>query len=155
MTKLQDNICALRDLIAKKEYSKLVYKKRLIQDVFKEIHRNMVRKVDDYGYQLDFTSQDLRELAQDIRGMFKSWSDGINPEKNIKQLAKLVDKTGKLNFAPYTEKTTEIMRWRRDNMQVLIELLNLIEYHAVFLYYTEIASNDEFALNFTERIKGA
>ena len=75
----------------------------------------------------------------------------MNPEKNIKSLKKQVV-NGKLDFGSYTEAKLPILAARRDNVQVLYELLNLLEFHSVFLYYLEIASNDEFAITCTERL---
>ena len=146
-----DNICKLRDALSSKEYHKLVYLMPLFKAVFNEMHRHLVRKTKDYKYELDFTSQDLRELAQDIRSLLKRWENLTSPEKNIKALYKTVQGE-KLNFNTFTEKMIPILTARRDNIQMLYELLNLCEYHAVFLYYLEIASEDEFALKCTERL---
>jgi hypothetical protein len=43
------------------------------------------------------------------------------------------------------------MTARAGNIQALTEFLSLVEYHAVFLYMVEEASNDKFALEYTER----
>lgn len=40
---------------------------------------------------------------------------------------------------------------KKENSQALTELLNLVEFYAVFLYMVEEASNDKFALKYTER----
>lgn len=152
MARITDNICKLRDILANKDYKQLVYSQKLIKDIFNEVHRNMGRKSLDYDYQLEFTSQDLRELAQDISSTFKRWDDKLCPEKNIKALLKVVD-TGKLNFEQFTKETTPYMEYRRDNIQALTELRSLLEFHSVFLYFLEEASNDELALKYTKRVK--
>lgn len=152
MTQMQDNICKIRDLIANKEYDKLVHHKHLLKRLFQELHRHMRRKADDYNYELEFTSQDLRELAADIRGMMKSWDTAMNPEKNIKALAKKVTEDGHLNFDEFTLSRTKYLFYRSNIGVELLELLNLLEYHGVFLYFLEIVSNDEFAIKYTERL---
>ena len=151
MSKIIDNICKLRDALASKEYSKLIFLRPLFQAVFDEMHRHLVRKTKDYSYNLDFTSQDLRELAKDIRSLLKKWETEMSPEKNIKALYKSV-KDQRIDFDSFTKAKVPIMAARRDNIQMLYELLNLAEYHSVFLYYLEIASSDEFAMNYTERL---
>lgn len=161
MTKLIDNICALRDVLQTKNIyelsKKLYYKRGLIQSIFNEVHRQLAKKSEEYDelkgtdYDLSFTSQDLRELAQDIRNVFKKWDTEMNPEKNIKALKKSV-KDGVLNTKEFTETKTQIMKARRDHTQILTELLSLLEFHSVFLYYLEIASKDEFAIKYTERL---
>ena len=152
MSRLIDNICKLRDILENKDYKKLGYIRQLSQSIFEEIHRNMARKADNYSYELDFTSQDLRETAQAISDTFKRWDNIMCPEKNIKKLLKKVE-NGKLNFDEFTTESLPIMAYRRDTMQVLTELRSLLEYHSVFLYFLEEASNDKFALTCTKRLK--
>lgn len=151
MSKLLDKICALRDLIADKKYSKFKFLKMDLLQLKEEIHRQMSRKATDYSHQLDFTAQDLRELAADIRNMLKEWSDIMDPDENIKAIHTNI-KDGVVNINPFMDKVVPIMSVRTISMQPLIELLNLVEYHAVFLYFVEIASEDELALKYTERV---
>lgn len=146
-----DNICKLRDALTSKDYKRLVYLRPLFQSVFNEMHRHIARKTIDYNYELDFTAQDLRELAQDIRSLLKRWETEMNPEKNIKALYKTV-KDQKLDFNSFTNSKIPILVARRDNVQILYELLNLCEFHSVFLYFLEEASEDKFALTYTERL---
>lgn len=151
MTKLLDKICFIRDLITQKQYEKLKFYKYHIQQLKEEIHRQLKKKSQDYSYELEFTSQDLRELAKDIRDMLKRWENIMNPEKNIKEVDK--NRTGnQININLYSDKVIPIMKTRTECIQPLMELLSLIEYHSVYLYYVEEASNDEFALQFTERV---
>lgn len=152
MSKIIDNICKLRDILENKNYKKLGYIRPLCQSIFEEIHRNMGRKSVDYKYNLDFTSQDLRETAQAISDTFKRWDNIMCPVKNIKNLLKNVE-NGKLNLDIFTNQTLPILAYRRDYAQVLMELKSLLEYHSVFLYFLEEASKDKFALNYTQRIK--
>lgn len=63
MTKLLDKICKVRDLVTSKDYGKLKFYNMEILNLKEEINRQITKKTNDYSYQLDITSQDLRELA--------------------------------------------------------------------------------------------
>lgn len=150
MSNLLDKICALRDLIAERNYKKLKYCQMEILQLKEEIHRQMSKKSLDYKHEIDFTSQDLRELAEDIRGMLDEWSDIMNPVENIKSID--IDNKGVVNINPFMDKVVPIMTIRTLSIQALTEFLSLVEYHAVFLYFVELASQDKFALEYTERV---
>lgn len=152
MARITDNICKLRDILEYKDYNKLKYAHGLIKSIFDEVHRHMARKASDYSYELEFTSQDLRETAKTISDTLKYWDNIMCPEKNIKRLLKNVD-NGKLNFDEFTNDTLPIMALRRDNIQQLIELKSLLEYHSVFLYFLEEVSQDKLALTCTKRLQ--
>lgn len=152
MSKVIDNICKLRDILENKDYEKFGYVRQLCQSIFDEVHKHMRRKSEDYSYNLDFTSQDLRETAQAITDVFKSWDYIMSPDENIRMLLHNI-KDKKLNLDPFIQATIPIMAYRRDNIQVLTELKNLLEYHSVFLYFLEEASNDKFALSCTQRLQ--
>jgi hypothetical protein len=151
MSNVIENICRLRDIIENKDYKRLAYSRKIMTSIFEEIHRHLGRKAQDYKYELDFTAQDLRELAQDIRNMFKRWDNVMCPEKNIKELTKNM-KDNTIDFDSFSKKVIPYMEYRRDNVYALIELLSLLEYHSVYLYYLELASNDEFAIKCTQRL---
>lgn len=151
MSNLLDRICAIRDLIASKQYNKFKYNKMQIMLLKEEIHRQIKKKAQDYNHELEFTSQDLRELAEDINNMLREWQEAMNPVNHIKEVHDSI-KDGQLDLAPYQDKVIPIMTARTYGIQALTELLNLVEYHAVFLYYVELASEDNFAISFTERI---
>lgn len=153
MSKLLDAICHLRDILENKDYKMLPFSRKYTKVIFDEVHRNIRRKAEDYSHELDFTSQDLRELAQDISDTFKRWDNEMVPEKNIKKLKKENLKDGTLDLLPYVERCMPIMRLRRDFTQELTELRSLLEHHAVYLYFLEEASRDGFALQYTERFK--
>lgn len=152
MTQVIDKICKLRDAVTSKKYEKLTYYHGIVDKLGDELKRHLQKKIDDYSYELDFTSQDLRELAQDIRSMFKKWDTVMNPEKNIKHIHKNDIKDNNLSLQPHFDKVLPIMRARCHNVAKFTELLSIIEHFAVVLYYCEIASEDEFAINYTERL---
>lgn len=151
MSNLLDNICKLRDILENKDYKKLGYIRKLSQAIFDGIHININRKATDYKYELDFTSQDLRETARAITDTFKRWDNEMCPDKNIKKIKKEI-KDGKIYIDKFMENKLAFMRYRRDYTQVLTELRNLLEYHSVYLYFLEYAANDEFAIKCTERL---
>lgn len=151
MSNLLDKICALRDLIASKQYSKFKFHKMQILQLKEEIHRHIKKKAENYKHELEFTSQDLRELAEDIHKMFNDWQDFMNPAKHIKAIGTDI-KDGQLDFTPYQDEVIPLMTARTECIQALAEILSLVEYHAVYLYFLELASNDEFAIKCTERV---
>lgn len=151
MSNLLDKICALRDLIASKQYNKLKFHKMQILMLKEEIHRHIKKKLENYSHELDFTSQDLRELAQDIHNMFHDWEEFMNPEKHIKAIHTNI-KDNKIDIEPFQNEVIPLMSARTESIQAFAELLSLIEYHATFLYFLELASKDEFAIKYTERV---
>lgn len=152
MTQVIDRICKLRDAVTSKNDNKLVFYHGIVDKLADELKRHLQKKVDDYSYQLDFTSQDLRELAQDIRSMFKRWDTTMNPEKNIKHIYKNDVKGEHLTLQPHFDKVLPVITARRDNTAKFTELLSILEHFGVVLYYFEIAAEDEFATNYTERL---
>lgn len=157
MTKLLDNICKIRDILEFKQYDKLEYIRQLEPAIRDEVHRNMARKSDDYNHELVFTSQDLRETAKAISDTLKRWEEIMNPTKQIKKLSKnallLKEERKKvINLNDYMAEVLPIMRYRRDYAPILTELLSILEYHSVFLYFIEDVSNDEFSIKYTERV---
>ena len=152
MTQVIDKICKLRDAVTSKNDNKLVFYHGIVDRLCIDLKRHLQKKVDDYSYELDFTSQDLRELAQDIRSMFKRWDTTMNPEKNVKYIHKNDIKDGNLTLQPHFDKVLPVITARRDNISKFTELLSLCEHFGVVLYFCEIAAEDEFAINYTERL---
>lgn len=150
MTKLLDKICFVRDLLISDKYEKLKFYKMEIFQLKEEIYRQIKKKSQDYSYNLDFTSQDLRELTQDIRNLLNKWDGIMSSELNIKKLLNNME-NNQIDINPFYEKIIPIMIARMENIQPLTELLNIAECHAVFLYMLEESSNDSFALKYTER----
>ena len=148
MTRLIDNICKLRDVLESKQDRKLVFYHKLINDLTEEISRQATQKARDYNYCLEFTSQDLRELAKDIRDTLKRWSDAVIPEKLIKKYGK--DKT-EIDLNTMTDKIGEVLRYRADNIEVLTRLQGICEGQVAILYFMELASGDKTA-ELTERL---
>ncbi len=151
MTKLLDKICKVRDLVTSKDYGKLKFYNMQMLQLTDEIHRQVAKKTRDYSYELDFTSQDLRELAKDIHSLLDKWETAMCPEKNIKKLLKEVDADDKIDMDNFYKRVIPIMTARTGSIQAITEFLNIVEFYATFLYMVEEASNDKFALEYTER----
>lgn len=147
MTKLLDNICKLRDILEYKQDSKIVFNHKLIKDLTEELTRQAIKKAKDYSYQIEFTSQDLRELAKDIRDTFKRWENKVNPEKIIKSFRGKTE----IDLSEVNNTLNEYLRYRTENADVLMRLLGICEGHGIILYFMELDSNDEMA-KLTERL---
>lgn len=83
------------------------------------------------------------------------WEKTMNPEENTKWLynnANTIGTAKQIDMDKYLNKVIPIMQARWEVIQPLTELLNLIEHHAVYLYFLEMASNDEFTIKYTERL---
>lgn len=149
MSKLLDKICILRDIIADEEYDKLRFHTATMLSLKEDIHRQLKKKEVNPEHEIDFTSQDLRELAQELRQTLKYWDDIMCPDDNIRKI-KVTNKI--IDMTEFSNTTIPVMVARSDSIKSLIELLNIIEYYAVYLYYVEIATNDELVLKCTERL---
>ena len=76
----------------------------------------------------------------------------MNPEKNIKHIYKNDVKGEHLTLQPHFDKVLPVITARRDNISKFTELLSLLEHFSVVLYFFEYAAEDEFAINYTERL---
>ena len=152
MGKLIDKICKCRDILTKHPEKLRGYTgaSSLFDSTVDDIHSQLRRKALDYSRELEFTSQDLMEFAQDIQALLKKWETALCPKKNIKALLKAkVD--NKINLDPFTEEKTKIMALRRDTIECLTRTLSVLEFHSVYLYFLEAASKDEWAMTMTQR----
>lgn len=147
MTKLLDKICYIRDLLEQKQDNKLVYNHKIMNDLFEELARQSRFKAKNYSYEIDFTAQDLRELAEDIRNTFKRWEYQTNPERIIKKFKGQTE----IHLEEVNNTMDKYLSYRTINALPLIKLLNMCEGIAVILYFMEIDANDETA-KLTERL---
>lgn len=148
MTRLLDNISKLRDILEYKQDSKLVYSHKIINSLTEELTRQSIKKARDYSYEIEFTSQDLRELAKDIRDTFKRWEYQTNPERLIKKFRGVE----KVDLTEINENLEKYLRLRTDNVEPLTKLLGICEGYGIILYFMELDAGDEFAIKYTERL---
>lgn len=146
-----DCICHIRDILEYKQYDKLKASRCHFEKLFKSVHRDVKAKTENPKLELDFCAQDLRELAKDISDTLKRWDHELDPERNIKKLKKQITPDGKLDFNDYFNNFIRNARLRCDHIQILTELRNIIEHHAVYLYWLEEESMDPFALQYSKR----
>ena len=158
MARIIKEICKIRDILISGDDKKIsnpryadasgLYERTSwrLRDVIK-------KKTQEPDYELDITSQDLRELAADIKAVFKRWEKTLDAETNTKWLLTCIDESRNLDLNPYINKALPTMIARVNTSRYLVGLLNMAEYMAVFLYMIELANVDEFALKFTERFE--
>lgn len=147
MSKLLDKICIIRDLLEQKQDDKIVFNHGIINSLIDELTRQSIKKANDYSHIIEFTAQDLRELAEDIRNTFKRWEYQTNPERIIKKFkGKSEIDLGEVN------KTMNIyLNLRIQNAIPLMRLQGICEGFAVILYFMELDAEDETA-KYTERL---
>lgn len=148
MTRLLDNISKLRDILEYKQDSKLVYSHKIINSLTEELTRQAVKKARDYSYEIEFTSQDLRELAKDIRDTFKRWEYQTNPERLIKKFRGVE----KVDLTEVNANLDKYLHYRSENIVPLTRLLGICEGYGIILYFMELDAGDEFAIKYTERL---
>lgn len=159
MSRLLDGICYLRDILQQRDYKKIELYRYRITDIRQQLIRMMGKKAADYKFELEFTAQDLRELADDISTLFKYWNNKLDPKKNIKLIANQSTETvvkgrptKNVDLNSWTESIEDIMKYRTLFCQQLTELLSICQFFSTYLYFIELASKDEFAINYTERL---
>lgn len=148
MTNLIDNICKLRDILENKQDSKIIFNHKIINSLIEELTRQATKKAKDYSYEIEFTSQDLRELAKDIRDTLKRWSDAVIPEKLIKKYGK--GKT-EIDLKEMNDTMNNYFNLIVNNVLPLTRLLCICEGHGAILYFMELDADDETA-KLTERV---
>lgn len=157
MSKVIDNICKFRDFLQQSDIytiaRDLKKQQSLIRAIFEDVHKYINRRNNEHSQNLDFTALDLRWLAEDIQKVIHKMEDKMCPEKNIKLFRKELTENRELDLTWLTNRCIPIMEARRDSIQVLYELLNLLEFHAVYLYFLELESKDEFAIKYAHDIK--
>ena len=147
MTKTLDKICYLRDLLEQKQDKRLVFNHMVINSLIEDLNRHAKKKAENYSYEIEFTSQDLRELAEDIRNTFKRWEYQTNPERIIKKFKGKTD----IDLSEVNKTVGEYLSYRTANIMPLTRILGICEGFAFVLYFMEIDADDETA-KLTERL---
>ena len=152
MSNILDKICKYRDVITSPNYDKIVFYKDKFTKLAFELQTQLVRKLDNHDYSLDFTAQDLWEFVDDINKLLKKWDYALDPKRNIKKLIKKGRETKSISLEEYAKETDCYMLYTAQNIQPLYNLKVVASRFAVVLYCMEECYNDEFAKNFTERL---
>lgn len=157
MSKTLDMICKCRDLLTKEQAHKLPYftgTNGLFDKTTERINQEVIRKTNDTKREIDFTAQDLREWAQDIKALLKRWDYQLDAVRGTKALLKEVraSQDGRVQFDDFSNKhILPTIELRRDSIVGLYRTLSIIEHHAIYLYFLEAIAKDELALKYTER----
>lgn len=147
MTKLLDKICFVRDLLEQKQDEKLKFNHTVINTLIDDLTRQAVKKSKDYNHEIEFTAQDLRELAEDIRNTFKRWEYQTNPEKIIKKFKNQTE----IDLSKVNDTLEKYLNLRTTNVLPLTRLLGICEGFALILYFMELDADDKTA-KLTERL---
>lgn len=156
MVRAIKDICKVRDILASGDDKKISNPRYadasgLYETTAWKIRDVIKKKSFDPDYEIDITSQDLRELAKDIKAVFHRWEETLDADTNIKEVMNSVE-DGKVDMNKVRDKFVPVMVARVNTSRYLVGLLNIAEYMAVFLYALEDALCDEFALKYTERL---
>lgn len=147
MTKLLDKICFVRDLLEQKQDEKLKFNHTVINTLIDDLTRQAVKKSKDYNHEIEFTAQDLRELAEDIRNTFKRWEYQTNPERIIKKFKNQTE----VDLSNVNDTLEKYLNLRTTNVLPLTRLLGICEGFGIILYFMELDADDKTA-KLTERL---
>lgn len=88
MSNILDKICKYRDVISGNNYEKIVFYKDKFIKLALQLQTQLVKKLSDHDYKLDFTAQDLWEFVDDINKLLRKWDYALDPKRNIRKLMK-------------------------------------------------------------------
>lgn len=152
MSNILDKICKYRDVISGNNYEKIVFYKDKFIKLALQLQTQLVKKLSDHDYKLDFTAQDLWEFVDDINKLLRKWDYALDPKRNIRKLMKKGRETHSISLDEYAKETDCYMIYTAQNIQPLYNLKVVASRFAVILYCMEECYNDEFARNYTERL---
>lgn len=148
MRNLMNKICKARDIISGKDYNKIIFYHMKFKQLAEELSRQLAKKVEGgKNYELDFTAQDLTELAEDIKMLLKKWDYATDIKRNILRIKKQAE----FNVSKDLQEFARIMDIESHNIQSLVSLKLVAEHLAIILYFMEECYEDEFAIKYTKR----
>lgn len=148
MSNLIDKICKARDIISSGDSKKIIYYHMKFKQLAEEISRQLAKKVEgSKNYELDFTYQDLQELAEDIKRLIKRWDYATDIKRNILRIKKQKE----FNVSKDLEDFAKVIDIESHNIQSLVSLKLVSEHLAIILYFMEECYEDDFALQYTKR----
>ena len=133
MTKTLDNICKIRDLITVGDYKKILSGLGLFKLTYSLVNRNIERFIKNDNYQLDFTSDDLLEMAAECKVFLSNLNHQINAKKMVDNILKL-DSITDITVRNFTCKYADIFTM----VAHLTEFHNIIAYSASLLKVLEM-----------------
>lgn len=144
------DICKIRDILVSDNDRLIAVSHVKYQQLADKIRNAINKKTEEPKYEMDFTAQDLREMADEIIIVLKRWEKFLDAKNQTSWfLTKIKENDGKANVKEYIKIIVPYLRGRF----MLVALHSLCIYTATMLYLIEESDNDEFAIKYTERIK--
>ena len=128
VTNLLDNICFCRDLIEKGNIKELSSKVYVFDVVTTEVKRQINKFIDDKKHELDFMSQDLYELSDEVHNFLKQ----IEPEFNYSSIRQRINTYKIVNDKVIQEETSRLAEYMYVDRK-LRECYKLLAYLAEIL----------------------
>ena len=133
MTKLLDKICATRDLLITKDISKIRAKLIPTHRLTDEIKRQVKKFGSDVEhYKLDFTSDDLFEMAEEVKAVITVCERYINPKTRLKKFQEHKTIDDKI-FLEYTNTNADHIAVRA----VMTEMHSLLCFFGIYINLLE------------------
>lgn len=137
MSKLLDRICKIRDLMTAEDISKLPYHIGLIRETQDGLLR-LTKKFIVHEVELDFSHEDLLEMADEVKLVLQKLADEINGAGFISELL-----THKVIDDDLFEKFTVQVSDKFSVRAVLTEFHSVITYLAVYVKFIEDANKQD------------
>lgn len=132
VTNLIQNIGKCRYLLSKKEFKSILKNIHLFKTVYQEIMRHVDKYIQNNKYELDFTYNDIQELADEILNYIKNYQSKFTFKRFKEELLK--------NEIINDKVLTEFQKEKCDYMYVdreLREVYKILSYLALSVYLIE------------------
>lgn len=132
VTNLIQNIGKCRDLLAAKEFKNILKNIHLFKTVYQEIMRNVDKYIQNNKHELDFTYNDIQELADEILNYIKNYQSKFTFKRFKEELLK--------NKIINDKVLIEFQKEKCDYMYVdreLREVYKILSYLALSVYLIE------------------
>jgi len=128
VTNLLDNICLCRDMIERGNMNELTVKIYIFDIVANEVKRQVNKYIDDKNHELDFTTQDLYELSDEIHHFLKK----LEPEFDYDSIMKRISTYVIVNDSVIEKETNRLADYMYVDRK-LRECYKLLSYLAMIL----------------------
>lgn len=132
VTNLIQNIGKCRDLLATKEFKNILKNIHLFKTVYQEIMRNVDKYIQNNKHELDFTYNDIQELADEILNYIKNYQSKFTFKRFKEEILK--------NKIINDKVLIEFQKEKCDYMYVdreLREVYKILSYLALSVYLIE------------------
>ena len=128
-----DNICKIRDLFEEGSYSKILSALGIFRSTYSLVNRNIERFIKDDNHQIDFSANDLIEVAIECKSFLSRLNQRVNPVKMVGEIMKPDEITNETVRA-FTFEYTDIFSM----IGYLTEFHNIMSYTASLLKVLEL-----------------